>query len=223
MLEKTLKNNIENILKDIESGNSFGEKITLVAATKTMPIDTINKAISFGVPVVAENRVQEFNEKSPFIVGAKWHFIGRLQSNKLKYLVGKVDLIHSVYESEHAKEISRLAQKLNTVQDVLLQINIGEELSKGGVGLSRAKEIAKSFSELKGVNLKGLMAIMPKSDDNNYIASLCLKMRDMYDTLKNDGYNFDYLSMGMSNDYKIAIKNGSNMIRLGRCVFGERK
>ena len=218
-----LKSNIEKVLSQIENGNNLGEKITLVGATKTMDVDTINKAVSFGLNVVAENRVQEFNQKNQLILGAEQHFIGHLQTNKVKYLVGKVALIHSVDSIHLAEEINRCAFNKSVTQNVLIEINVGGELSKSGFDFDNAekniKEIADKFPNLK---VKGLMAMLPRFSEEKVINSLCLKMRALYDNLKGQGFDFEHLSMGMSEDYLIAIKNGSNMIRLGRTIFGER-
>ena len=218
MLEKNLK----EIIDLIKKGNNLGEKITLVGATKTVDVETINKAIDLGLTVVAENRVQEFNQKHEHIIGAKQHFIGHLQTNKVKYLVGKVSLIHSVDSVHLAEVISQTAVKRQVTQDVLIEVNVGGELSKSGVTMENAKSIIEQVSKMPNLKVKGLMAMLPKSDDQAYLSNLCAKMRALYDSLNNEGYDLSYLSMGMSGDYKIAINNGSNMIRLGRTIFGER-
>lgn len=218
-----LKENLEKVLFEIANGNNLGEPITLVGATKTMSVETINQAISYGLKVVAENKVQEFNQKSEFINGAEQHFIGHLQTNKVKYLVGKVSLIHSVDSLRLANEINRVAIKKNVVQEVLVEINVGGELSKSGYSFENAingvLEIVNSCANVKVV---GLMAMLPHLDDSDALANLTKKMRTLYDHLINYGLPFKYLSVGMSNDYKTAILNGSNMIRLGRTIFGER-
>ncbi len=218
-----LSQNLNEILSKIQNGNNLGEKITLVGATKTMSVETINQAISLGLKVVAENRVQEFITKHERIVGAEQHFIGHLQTNKVKYLVGKVSLIQSVDSFKLAQAIDNEALKKGVFQDVLIEINAGGELSKSGFDLDNAisavTEIASAFPHLK---VKGLMAMLPKTDDDNQIIALCKTMREKFDQLKNMGYDLSYLSMGMSNDYQIAINNGSNMIRLGRTIFGQR-
>lgn len=216
-----LKENVEKILKEIENGNDRGEKITLVAATKTVPTETINQAVSYGITTVAENRVQEFREKTDFIVGAEQHFIGHLQTNKVKYLVGKVKLIHSVDSLKLAEEISRVATLRNVTQNVLAEINIGGELSKSGITPDTAEEFVNEISKLKGICVKGLMAMLPKSEDEKLLERLCLQMRAIYDKLKENN-SFEYLSLGISGDYKIAVKNGSNTIRLGSAIFGKR-
>lgn len=218
-----LESNLDAIFSQIEHGNNLGEPITLVGATKTIDIDTINYAISLGLKVVGENKVQEFKEKFSHIKGAEQHFIGHLQTNKVKYLVGNVSLIHSVDSVKLAQEINKVAQKKNLVQSVLIEVNVGGELSKSGFSLDDAfDKVVEISNQFKSVSIVGLMAMLPHSENQEYLASLCKKMRTLYDSLKNLGLPFSYLSMGMSNDYLIAIKNGSNMIRLGTSIFGKR-
>ena len=218
-----IKKALDDIFENIKNGNNFNEEITLVGATKTVSADTINLAVKHGLKVVAENRVQEFREKTELIDKcASQHFIGHLQTNKVKYLVGKVDLIHSVDTIRLAEEISKEAVKKCVTQDILCEINVGGELSKSGFDFDNAKMAVKELSTLKNVHVMGLMAMLPASCDQEYLASLCRKMRALYDDLKAQGYPFKHLSMGMSGDYKIAIKNGSNMIRIGSGIFGAR-
>ena len=214
--------NLLDVLSEISSGNNLGEEITLVGATKTIDVETINLAIKSGLKVVAENRVQEFNQKSEFIKGASQHFIGHLQTNKVKYLVGKVDLIHSVDSVKLANEISCCAVKRNVVQKILIEVNVGGELSKSGFSPDNVIEQVEEISKLSGIEVVGLMAMLPKTDDENLKEKLCLQMREIFDKLKAQGLPFIYLSMGMSGDYKTAIKCGSNMIRLGSYIFGQR-
>ena len=216
--------NFKTVLEQIKNGNNLGEKITLVGATKTMPIDVINQAIELGLDTVAENRVQEFREKTEFIdKRAKQHFIGHLQTNKVKYLVGNVELIHSVDSIHLAEEIDKVAKKKNLKQKILLEVNIGGELSKSGFNPENVIDNAQRiFSEFTNLEIKGLMAMLPHSNDESLLIDLCKKMRDIYDLLKNKGLPFEYLSVGMSNDYLLAINNGSNTIRLGRTIFGQR-
>ena len=218
-----LKYNLQKILKEIENGNNLGEQITLVGATKTMDAETINKAVELGLKVVAENRVQEFIQKTEFIKNAQQQFIGHLQTNKVKYLVGKVSLIQSVDSVKLALAIDERAKKLNLCQDVLIEINAGAEESKGGFSLNQTLEVVKELSSLSNIKIKGLMAMMPKTSDTAVLIELFDKIRKQYDLLKEYGYDMQYLSMGMSGDYILAIQHGSNMIRLGRNIFGERK
>ena len=218
-----LKEKVEKVLKRIENGNNLGEKITLVGATKTISVDVINQAIEYGLNVVAENKVQEFRDKTQLIRGASQHFIGHLQTNKVKYIVGNVDLIQSVDSIHLAEEINRQALKKGVIQDILIEINVGGELSKSGFSLQTAKEnIDKIIAQFPQVKIRGLMAMLPHSEDKTLLVDLFKAMRSLYDDLNKQGYSLTYLSMGMSSDYELAIENGSNMIRLGRTIFGER-
>ncbi len=218
-----LKEKLNEVFKLIENGNNLGEKITVVGATKTMPVEIINKAISLGLNVVAENRVQEFIAKNEFIVGGEQQFIGHLQTNKVKYLVGKVSLIQSVDSFRLCEAIDKEALKKGVIQNVLIEINAGGEKSKNGFDLDNAvnsvKDIVKTYPNLK---VKGLMAMMPNLENKQGLVPLMQQMRNIYDELKGLYCDFEYLSMGMSGDFELAIKNGSNMIRLGRTIFGER-
>ena len=223
MQNKMLKEKLDKVFADIKDGNNFGEPIHLVGATKMVDVGTINKAIEYGLKIVGENKVQEFRDKHLSIVGAEEHFIGHLQTNKVKYLVGNVSLIQSVDSVKLSAEIDRQAKKKNLVQEVLIEVNIGGELSKSGFSLDDAFDSVLQISkQFENVKIVGLMAMLPHSNDQEFLASLCKKMRDLFDKLKKQGLPFEYLSMGMSNDYLIAIKNGSNMIRLGTTIFGQR-
>ena len=219
-----VEENVKKILSELSSGNNFGEPVTLVAATKTMSVETIMCAVNAGVTVIAENRVQEFREKSPMLANVRQDFIGHLQTNKVKYLVGKVSLIHSVDSSALAKEISLRAQKLGVTQDILVEINIGGELSKSGFAPDSAETAIKEISALPALKVCGLMAMLPKSDDDEIREKLCLQMREIYDKIRKERHDsaFRYLSMGMSADYKTAVRCGSNMVRLGTALFGQR-
>lgn len=214
---------LKKIIEEISNGNDRGEKITLVGATKTVPADTINLAVKSGLKIVAENRVQEFLEKKDDIIGVEQQFIGRLQTNKVKYLVGKVSLIQSVDSLHLAEKINEVAEKKGLIQNVLAEINVGGELTKGGFSLLEAESCIKDILKLPFVKIKGLMTILPKTDEQEIKKKLCLQMRNFYDNLIKDGFDFSVLSMGMSGDYKTAINCGSNMIRLGSLIFGERR
>ena len=216
-----LKDNIKNILSYIKNGNVFGEKITVVGASKTMPVNVINDAISFGLTTLAENKVNEFLEKKDLVSGATWHFIGHLQSNKAKHIVGSVSLIHSVDTIKLAEVINKLALNKGLVQDILLEVNVSKEESKSGFYLEDLNSSLSYVSTLEGVKVKGLMTMLPLAASNEEQINYFTKMRETYDTYK-EKYNFTTLSMGMSNDYENAIKCGSNTIRLGTKIFGKR-
>ncbi len=205
-----------------KKGNPYNESITLVGATKMVDVQTINKAVSLGLTTVAENRVQEFREKYDLIKDANHHFIGHLQSNKVKYLVGKVKLIHSVDSFSLAQVISEKAQKLGISQEILIEVNVGGELSKSGFSLENVELELEKIVKLPSLRISGLMAMLPKTDDQQLKISLCKEMRALFDKLKEKYINFTHLSMGMSEDYEIAVSHGSNMIRIGSLIFGKR-
>ncbi|MCQ2387526.1 MAG: YggS family pyridoxal phosphate-dependent enzyme [Clostridia bacterium] len=213
---------LKQVISDIRNGNNLGEKITLVGATKTVDVDTINLAVENGMKVVAENKVQEFREKTSLIKNAEQQFIGHLQTNKVKYLVGNVSLIQSVDSLHLANEISNQAKKKNVVQNILVEVNVGGEISKSGINFDNAIDFIDELNKIPNVKTVGRMAMLPHSDNKDLLKSLCVKMRNLYDTELKKGLPFKFLSIGMSDDYKIAINNGSNMIRIGSLIFGKR-
>ncbi|MBQ8684865.1 MAG: YggS family pyridoxal phosphate-dependent enzyme [Clostridia bacterium] len=216
---------IENVTKiraEIAKGNPFGERVVLVAATKTQTAEAINAAIAAGVDAVAENKPQEFRDKNGSIDPCPRHFIGHLQTNKVKYLVGKVELFHSCDRDELADEIARLSVKNDVVSQVLVQINIGNEATKGGYSYEEAIEAIERLSNKNGVRVKGLMGMLPESDDEALLRGLARKMRALFERVKTRFEGVEYLSMGMSGDYALCVEEGSNMIRLGSTIFGAR-
>ena len=214
--------NVHNVLKEIAGGNSCGEKITLVAATKTRTPEEINEAISAGITDIGENKVQEFRDKYDLVRGANRHFIGHLQTNKVKYLIGKTFLIHSLDRFELAEELQKRAERANWTADCLLEINIGSELSKSGFSLDEGMSAYEKLRNFPNIRLCGFMAMLPNSQDFQQIRSLCLSMRQFYDTIKAQDGNISHLSMGMSGDWRLCVECGSNMIRLGTSLFGPR-
>lgn len=212
---------IEKLLESIPKTNPFGEKVTLVAAVKLQTPEDINRAIKAGITDIGDNHVQEFKDKFDLIEGnPRRHFIGHLQTNKIKYLVGKVDLYHSVDRLPLAAELSARSEKAGVTSDILLQINIGDEETKGGFSYGDAEEAYRRIKALPALRIKGLMAMLPLSSDEETLSALARKMRGLYESLKDE--NFEYLSMGMSGDYELCINAGSNLIRLGTAIFGER-
>ena len=216
-----IKDNLQLILNEIKSGNNLGESVTLVGATKFVPVENINIAIDNGLNDIGENKAQEFRDKFDLVHNVNYHFFGRLQSNKIKYLIGKVYLIHSVDSLKLLEEINRQSENANTVTNVLLELNLGEE-QKGGFSFNDVDGALKFASSLKAVKVLGFMAMLPDSQDEVLLENKAKSVRKIYDNYK-DIYSFKYLSMGMSNDYKLAIQNGSNMIRVGSKIFGKRQ
>ncbi len=214
------KENLLKIFKDIENGNNLGEKITLVGATKFVDVQNINQAISCGLKDVGENKAQEFRDKFDNLLPCNYHFFGTLQKNKIKYLIGKVHLIHSVDSLDLIEEISKQSTQKNLTTNVLIELNLGEE-QKGGFNIEMVGEVLEISKNYKGVNILGFMAMLPNVSDENVLIPLLEKVRSLYDYYKNS-YGFKHLSIGMSNDYALAIKHGSNMIRVGSLIFGDR-
>ena len=216
-----IEQNVQTILGELKTGNCYHEEVTLVAATKTRTAEEINRAINAGVTDIGENRVQEFTAKYDGVKPCRRHFIGRLQTNKVKYLIGKTYLIHSVDRIELVETISRLSKKAGIVTDILLEVNLGEE-SKGGYPLSEAYDAYKAFKDTAGIRICGFMAMLPLNATEHEAAKLCNEMRALFDRARATDKNIKYLSMGMSSDWKLCINHGANMIRLGTSIFGER-
>ena len=217
-----IKENLQKFNAEIAGGNNLGEKITLLGATKFVSIENINLAISLGLSHIGENKAQEFRDKFDSYAPCEKHFIGTLQKNKLKYIVGKADVIDSVSSADLAVAIEEKAKALNITQKVMLEINAGEEASKTGASFLQAKALYKLIIGLTNLELVGVMAMLPISEDEGILAAACQKVRAFYDEIKKQTPTVKHLSVGMSQDYKIAIKNGSNMIRIGSALFGAR-
>lgn len=200
--------------------NSIGDGVELVAASKTRDIETVREAHRLGVSVFGENRVQELLDK--YDPELTWDFIGRLQANKVKYLIGKVRLIQSVDRQPLAEVIDKEARKKGIVQDVLIEINAGREEDKGGVFIENAMALAEYISTLENVRLRGIMAVMPISSDKEYLGGLFEECFGLFRDLKKKMPDIDYYSGGMSGDYETAVRHGVNIVRVGRALFGER-
>ena len=215
--------NVKRIKAEIARGNAFGEKVTLVAAIKTQTAEAVNEAIYAGVDAVAENKPQEFRDKNAWIAPCPRHFIGHLQTNKVKYLIGNVELIHSCDRDDLAIEIAKQSQKKGVTTGVLVQVNIGNEASKGGYAFDETAQAVERLSNMQGLRVQGLMAMLPDSDDETLLRSLAKKMRVLFEELRKANAEIAYLSMGMSGDYKLCLEEGSNVIRLGSTIFGTRE
>ena len=202
--------------------NKFGEKVTLIGATKYQSVEVINEAIGLGLENIGENKADEFKDKFAFYDFSKKHFIGHLQTNKIKYLVGKVDLYHSIDSIHLAEELDKASRKKGVVSNILIQINIGKEESKSGFDYDELFSAYNAIKSLQGLKIEGLMAMLPKSEDELYLRDLARKMRKAFDSLRAVDDNIKYLSMGMSHDYKLCVEEGANMIRIGSGIFGLR-
>ena len=218
-----IEENVKKLLSEIPEKNPQGEKVTLVAAVKLQTAEDISRAVAAGITDIGDNHVQEFREKYDFISGSpRRHFIGHLQTNKIKYLLGKVDLYHSVDRFALAEELSKRSANAGLVSEALLQINIGDEQTKGGFRFDEAEDAFAKVSALPALKVRGLMAMLPFTDEATVLRPLAEKMRALFDTLRAQTENFDYLSMGMSGDWKLCVECGANMIRLGTAIFGAR-
>lgn len=206
-----------------ESGRSMKD-VLVIGASKTMPLERILFVRdNTDVKIFGENRVQELLEK--YTPDVRWHFIGQLQTNKVKYIIDKVELIHSVDRLSLLQEIDRQAKKHGKVQDILIEVNIGGEEKKGGVAPAEVIDFAKEVDKYPSVRLKGLMSVLPNVE-KEALNAFYLQLSKLYDTLKQtrlDNADIRYLSAGMSNDYAVAVKYGANIVRLGRALFGERE
>lgn len=206
-----------------ESGRSIKD-VLVIGASKTMPLERILFVRdNTDVKIFGENRVQELLEK--YTPDVRWHFIGQLQTNKVKYIIDKVELIHSVDRISLLQEIDRQAKKHGKVQDILIEVNIGGEEKKGGVAPEEVIDFAKEVDKYPSVRLKGLMSVLPNVE-KDALDAFYLQLSKLYDTLKQtrlDNADIRYLSAGMSNDYDVAVKYGANIVRLGRALFGERE
>ncbi len=212
------------IKKRLESFyQELGKDISLVAVSKTKTIEDIMSAYNSGQRLFGENRVQELTNKySNLPKDIKWNMIGNLQSNKVKYIASFVDLIHSLDSLKLAREINKQAEKNNRVIDCLVQIKISKEETKHGVSFDNFDELYKNVKSLKFINIAGLMGMASFTDDENRIKDEFKLISSLYKKLKLVDKNIKYLSIGMSNDYNLAINEGGNMIRIGSRIFGER-
>lgn len=215
----------ENISAAAARSGRKADDIILLAATKTVDIDTINHAIKAGISYIGENRVQEFLSKNDLYAPVHKHFIGHLQTNKVKDVVGRAELIHSVDSLHLAEQISKQSVKCGLVTDILLEVNIGKEESKSGFAEEELYGGLLSVSELPGIHVRGLMAIPPVCEDAGQNRKYFERMYKLFIDIgheKIDNSSMDILSMGMSDDYEAAIECGANLVRIGTALFGRR-
>ncbi len=225
-----IKENLEAVRKKIlasaqKSGRN-NEDITLIAVTKTHPVEAINEAIELGVCDIGENRVQEIMEKYDYVLPVRWHLIGHLQTNKVKYIIDKVYMIHSVDSIKLMDEIERQAEKKGVSEiRILIQVNITGEETKSGIDTTELDKMIAHAATLKHVKVCGLMTILAKFDTE---VAMRLHFRNIKEKFidiacnKYDNITMEFLSMGMSGDFELAIEEGSNMVRVGTAIFGHR-
>ena len=224
-----IKENLNSVTESIrnaekKSGRPAGA-VKLIAVTKTYGADAINEAIDCGVTDIGENRVQEILEKYDRIKPVRWHLIGHLQKNKVKYIIDKVCLIHSVDSMELAREINRQAEKIGKVQDILIQVNVSGEESKFGIKPEECPALCRDISGMDSVRVRGLMTIAPFTEDESVLRNVFCGLQQLSAKIseeKNDNISMDELSMGMTHDFPLAIEAGSTMVRVGTGIFGQR-
>ncbi|MEE9430402.1 MAG: YggS family pyridoxal phosphate-dependent enzyme [Melioribacteraceae bacterium] len=224
MIETNLKNIVQKIESKCKNVGRNPSEITLVAVSKLKPFEAIEEALELGLREFGENRTPEFQQKAEELSkDINWHFIGHIQTKKTKDIVPYANLIHSVDTLKLANEINKRAGNINKVQHVLLEMKTSEEESKLGItNIEAAVEILDFCKNEKNILVEGLMTMAPFTNDEEVIRKSFRKMKSNFDTLNNRGYNLKHLSMGMTNDYEIAIEEGATILRIGTAIFGDR-
>ena len=215
--------NWESARAVVEKVNTH-DNVTIVCATKTVPSEIMNDIYNqLGLGIVGENRVQELLSKYDDANLCKsWHFIGQLQTNKVKYIIDKVDLIQSVDRLNLAVEIDKQAKKISKTQDILVEVNMADEVTKGGATPEEVFAFINEIEKLDNIRVKGLMSVLPNLEDKVLLGKYYKKLFNLYDEIKRAKTGIEYLSAGMSGDWEMAVDNGANMIRLGSILFGKR-
>ena len=228
MNEETLRQNLTRVRETLATAAASGGYATprLIAVTKTHPAEVILPLAGMGITDIGENRVQELRDKLPALEGKfRVHLIGRLQTNKVKYIIDNVCLIQSVDRLELAREINRLAVAHERRVPVLVQVSPAGEPQKGGVAPEDVRALLREMAPMEGLQVSGLMAVMPLTDDAAYLERLFRGMRALFEALRQealDGIRMEELSMGMSGDYALAARCGATMVRVGSAIFGPR-
>lgn len=196
--------------------------VTIVAVTKTVGLEDIAHAVDAGIQDFGENRVQEFLGKYGLFPDVRWHFIGTLQTNKVKDVVGRAWLIHSIDSLRLLQEVDRRAAEKGVVQPVLLQVNVAEEASKHGFSADQLRDVLEEAAAMEGVEVRGLMTMAPlaRPEDVRWVFRSLKELRDSLREMPLNGVELDELSMGMSNDFRVAIEEGATIVRVGRALFG---
>ncbi len=226
MLADNLKAVQENIIKACEKSNRDPKEVTLIAVSKTKPVETLQEAYDAGARYFGENKVQEITAKYPELPkDIHWHMIGHLQRNKVKYIIDKVDMIHSVDSLRLAETIEQEAAKHDLAMPILLEVNVAEEETKFGLGVSDVIPLLEEISKMSHLKVEGLMTIAPfvENPEENREVFRTLKKLSVDICNKNiNNVNMHVLSMGMTGDYQVAVEEGATMVRVGTGIFGER-
>ena len=227
-MQATIRDNIKTVKERMTAAAAAAgrdpEEITLIAVSKLHPAEDVDAAAECGILDFAENKVQELCKKQPLVkADVRWHLIGHLQTNKVKQVIDKVCLIHSVDSLHLAEEIDKRAAQAGKVMDILIQVNAAGEESKFGLGIEEARQLAKDVLGLKNVRIRGLMEIAPQAEDPEEVRIWFRQVRQLFEELKSADLPWmDTLSMGMSHDFETAIEEGSTCVRIGTAIFGER-
>lgn len=226
MIKENLKQVEENILRACEKAGRHRDEVILIAVSKTKPVSLIEEAYNEGERNFGENKVQEINEKYPVMPkDINWHLIGHLQRNKVKYIIDKVKLIHSVDSIRLAEQIQNEAAKTGTDMDILIQVNVAEEDTKFGLNADDTENIIREIAKFPNIHIKGLMTIAPYTDNPESNRQFFKKLKQLSVDIKSkniDNVTMDCLSMGMTGDYQVAIEEGATLVRVGTGIFGER-
>lgn len=225
---ETIKNNLEIVNEKIKKAalkvNRNSKEIKLIAVTKTATIKQIEEAINVGVKIIGENKVQEVKEKYQILTAdIEWHLVGHLQTNKAKYAIEIFDLIHSVDSIKLAKEIDKRSLQFGMITNVLVEVNVSGEETKYGIKPEEVEPFLKEISKFSRIRTRGLMTIAPIAEDKEEVRLYFRKLRELSKKIKSQNIKnvkMDYLSMGMTEDFEVAIEEGANMVRIGRGIFG---
>ncbi|MEE9176735.1 MAG: YggS family pyridoxal phosphate-dependent enzyme [Thermodesulfobacteriota bacterium] len=226
-----LESNLNSVRKRIENAAAKtgrdSSEIKLVAVTKKVEPERVIKSVNLGINTFGENYAQEFRDKFKVLEKEvdqeiKWHFIGQLQKNKVKYVMGKVELIHSLDSLSVAEEINKRAENMGITVPVLIEVDTGGEESKGGINPSKLEEFLKELRCLSSIDVQGLMTMPPYFDDPETARPYFYRLRELRDSLLASFPKLNELSMGMSGDFEVAIEEGATIIRVGSAIFGER-
>ena len=226
MLRENLQEVEQRIADACRRAGRKREEVTLIAVSKTKPAEMLKEAYDLGVRVFGENKVQELTEKYDLLPDdIRWHMIGHLQTNKVKYLIGKTELIHSVDSLKLAKVIEKESEKKECITDILVEVNVAEEESKFGLKMEEVIPFIENAAQFPHINVRGLMTIAPFVENPEKNRTIFADLHKLYVDIKEKNIDNDtvsILSMGMTNDYEVAIEEGATMVRIGTGIFGAR-
>lgn len=229
-MRSSIEENITEVKRRVEEAAKKAgrnpEDVLILAVSKTIDVPRIKEAVECGLNSLGENRVQEIMDKyEPMGEGINWHLIGHLQTNKVKYIIDKVCLIHSVESLKLAEEINKKAEKSGIIMDILVEVNIANEESKFGIKPEDCESFIRELSKMKNINVKGLMTVAPFTENPEENRGYFKGLKDLLvdiDNKKIDNINMSELSMGMTGDFEVAVEEGATIVRVGTGIFGER-